>query len=69
MKHGSDSDVDILVEFLGPATFNGYMDLKFFLEDLLGRRVDLVTCESIRPKIKEQIEREAKYVEGLSALS
>ena len=31
-----DSDVDILVEFQGPATFNGYMDLKFFLEDLLG---------------------------------
>lgn len=28
-----DSDVDILVEFQGPATFNGYMDLKFFLEE------------------------------------
>jgi hypothetical protein len=30
-----DSDVDILVEFREPATFNGYMNLKLFLEDLL----------------------------------
>ncbi len=36
-----DSDIDILVGFQGLATFNGYMDLKFFLEDLLGRPVDL----------------------------
>lgn len=64
-----DSDVDILVEFQGPATFNGYMDLKFFLEDLLGRPVDLVTRKSIRPRLKTQIEREALYVQGLSAVS
>ena len=51
-----DSDVDILVEFQGPATFNGYMDLKFFLEDLLGRSVDLVTRKSIRPRLKTLIE-------------
>lgn len=64
-----DSDVDILVEFSGPATFNGYMDLKFFLEDLLGRPVDLVTRRSIRPRLKSRIEGEAQYVEGLSAVS
>ncbi|MCX6669736.1 MAG: nucleotidyltransferase family protein [Methanothrix sp.] len=64
-----DSDVDILVEFQGPATFNGYMDLKFFLEDLLGRPVDLVTRKSIRPRLKTQIEREALYVQGLPAVS
>jgi len=63
-----DSDVDILVEFRGPATFNGYMDLKFLLEDLLGRPVDLVTHKSIRPRLKERIESEACYVQGLSAL-
>ncbi len=43
----TDSDVDILVEFQGPATFNGYMDLKFFLEDLVGRPVDLVYLEYV----------------------
>jgi len=65
----SDSDVDVLVEFRGPATFNGYMDLKFFLEDLLGRPIDLVTRSSIRPRLKERIESEARYVQGLQALS
>ena len=63
-----DSDVDILVEFRGPATFDGYMDLKFFLEDLLCRPVDLVTRKSIRPRLKTRIESEAQYVQGLSAL-
>lgn len=64
-----DSDIDILVEFQGPATFNAYMDLKFFLEDLLERPVDLVTRKSIRPRIRAQVDSEAQYVEGLSALS
>jgi predicted nucleotidyltransferase len=64
-----ESDVDVLVEFAGPATFNGYMDLKFFLEDLLGRPVDLVTSRSIRPGLMEKIESEARYVQGLQALS
>lgn len=64
-----ESDVDVLVEFREPATFNGYMDLKFFLEDLLGRPVDLVTRRSIRPRLKERIESEAQYVQGLQALS
>ena len=36
------SDVDILVEFNGKATFDRFMDTKFFLEDLLGLQVDLV---------------------------
>jgi hypothetical protein len=50
-----DSDVDILVEFQDKATFDGYMDLKFFLEDLLGRPVDLVTKKSIRPRMNLSI--------------
>ena len=66
---GPDSDVDILLEFQGPATFNGYIDLKFFLEDLLGRPVDLVMRKSIRPRLKEHIESEALYFPGLPALS
>ena len=39
----ADSDVDILVEFEGRATFDRFMDTKYFLEELLGRKVDLVT--------------------------
>lgn len=57
-----DSDVDILAEFVGPATFDGYMGLKFYLEDLLGVRVDLVTEQGLRPELRAAVEREAVRV-------
>ena len=57
-----DSDIDILVEFDGPATFDRYMDLKFFLEELLGRRVDLVTRKALKPYLRPYVEKEAVYV-------
>lgn len=56
------SDVDLLVEFDGPATFSRYMELKFLLEDAVGRRVDLVTTKALRPEMRERIEREAVRV-------
>lgn len=55
----ADSDVDLLVDFAGAPTFRGYMDLKFLLEDLLGRKVDLVTRSGLRPRALPAIEREA----------
>lgn len=54
----SGSDVDVLVEFSGPATFRAYMDLKFYLEDLLGRPVDLVTDKALRQELRPHVERE-----------
>lgn len=57
-----DSDVDMIVEFDGKATFDRYMDTKFFLEDLLGRKVDLATEPGIRVELKERILREAVRV-------
>ncbi len=59
---GPESDVDILVEFEGRATFDRYMGLKFFLEDLLGTRVDLVTRRALKPRMRPYVEREAVYV-------
>src|SRR5690349_11599986 len=56
MREGSD--VDILVEFDGPATFDHYMDLKFFLEGLLGTKVDLVTREAVKPRMMPIVERD-----------
>jgi uncharacterized protein len=50
-----DSDIDILVEFRGRATFDRYMDTKFYLEELLGCRVDLVTPKAIKPRMKPYI--------------
>jgi len=35
-----------------------YMDLKFFLEDLLGRNIDLVTEDALRPEIKQYVEKD-----------
>jgi predicted nucleotidyltransferase len=43
----TDSALDFLVEFREAATFDGYMDLKFYLEDLFNRKVDLVSPESL----------------------
>ena len=57
-----NSDLDVLVEFYGELTFRNYMDLKFFLEDLFKRKVDLVIKEDIKPKIREQILGETVYV-------
>jgi predicted nucleotidyltransferase len=53
-----DSDVDVLVEFEGPATFDGYIGLLFYLEELLGRKVDLVTASGLKPRARASIERD-----------
>ena len=58
----ADSDVDMLVEFDGPATFARFMDLKALLEDSLGARVDLVTRAALRTPSKRRIEAEARRV-------
>ena len=52
------SDIDVLVEFDGLPTFDNYMGLKFFLQDLFKRRVDLVTRDSIKPRMRQIIERD-----------
>ena len=58
----ADSDIDILVSFDGPATSECYFGVQFFLEDLLGRPVDLVTVKALRPELRPFIEREAVHV-------
>ena len=54
-----DSDLDFLVEFEGEASFDRYMDLKFFLEDLFNKPVDLVTKRSLKKEISQRILQEA----------
>jgi uncharacterized protein len=54
-----DSDVDVLVAFDGPATFDRYFGLKGFLEAELGRPVDLVTDKGLRKEVRRHVEREA----------
>jgi predicted nucleotidyltransferase len=59
-----ESDVDILVDFVEP-TFDHYMDLKFYLENLFGRPVDLVTADTLKSRLKPVIERQVIYAKGL----
>ena len=54
----SGSDVDVLVAFDGPATSKRYFGVQFYLEDLLGCPVDLITEKALRPELRPYIEQE-----------
>ena len=58
----ADSDVDVLVRFDGPATSARYFGVQFYLEDLLGAPVDLVTDNALREELRHIVEREAVHV-------
>ncbi|MBT3465419.1 DUF2683 family protein [archaeon] len=58
-----DSDIDLLVE-LNSSKFDFYMETKFYLEDLLKKRVDLVEIKALKKGV-EYVKEEAKYVKGL----
>jgi hypothetical protein len=59
------SDVDVLVEFAdGQATFDNFMQLVYFLEDLFNRKVDLLTVGGIDKYIRSRVEREVIWIEG-----
>ena len=53
-----NSDIDVLVAFEQRASFDGFMELKFYLEELLGTEVDLVTEKALRPEVRQAIEKE-----------
>lgn len=64
-KQTESSDIDLLVEFeQNSVTFDNYMDLKFRLEDIFEKSVDLVILDDIKPALKSKIIRSAKYAEG-----
>ncbi len=63
------SDLDFLVEFAGDPTLYLYMNLKFFLEDLFQKKVDLVIQEDIKPQIRDNISKESIYVTKPQAIS
>lgn len=57
------SDVDVLIEFVpGKKNFRNFIRLAFLLEDLLQRKVELVTVESLSPYLKPRILTEVEYV-------
>ncbi len=58
------SDLDFLVDF-EKKSFDAYMDLKEFLENLFGCPVDLVLSNAIKPRLRPFILKDAIDVEGL----
>lgn len=61
----NESDVDILVEFEeGQETLDNYMDLKFYLEDLFNRKVDVVISDIVKDALKKSIVESVKYAKG-----
>ena len=57
-----ESGIDILVDFEEP-TFRNFMNLAFFLEDLFGRRVELLTLEGISHRIRPYAEKEVVWTD------
>lgn len=55
----ASSDIDILVDFAVPVTLFDFARLRRRLEALLGRPVDLVTRDALKPQLRERILREA----------
>lgn len=55
-----DSDIDILVEFSKPIGLLAFLRLKNRLSELLGRPVDLVTAEALKPRLRDRILSEAQ---------
>jgi hypothetical protein len=54
----ADSDLDVLVDFGEDLTFDNYMGFKFFLEDLLESKVDVVTPGTLLPRIESAVMKE-----------
>lgn len=59
-KMNKNSDLDFLVDFNEP-NFDNYMDLKFFLEKIFNKPVDLVMINTLKPRLKKEL-KEVKYV-------
>jgi len=57
-----DSDLDVLVEFSKPVGLFEFIQLKAYLEEITGYRVDLVTPDALHPEMRESILSEAIYV-------
>jgi len=55
------SDLDVLVEFTEPIGWE-FVDLKEYLESILGMKVDLVTVGALKPQLKDNILQEVVYL-------
>ena len=62
-----ESDIDLLVEFEeGNENFSNLMGLYFYLQDMFGRKIDLVTRGGLSPYLAPSILKEVEYIETAS---
>lgn len=62
-KQHDSSDIDLIVEFEeGKKSYSKYINLAWFLEELLGRKVDLLTDKALSPHTGHHILKETEYV-------
>ena len=59
-EESEESDVDILVEFYEPIGWE-FIDFKEFLEEILAKKVDLVTVGDLKPQLRDKILKEVVY--------
>jgi uncharacterized protein len=67
-EQDKNSDIDFLIEFEKP-NFDNFMDLSFYLENLFGRKVELITNGNLSPYIQPYVEKEVKWYEAEPAIS
>lgn len=60
----NDSDIDLLVEF-EKLSFDNYMGLRIFLEDLFEKKIDLVISNSVKPRLRQRLENEVECIARL----
>jgi len=61
-----DSDIDLLVDFSGDTDLFDFAELKYFLEDQLHHRVDIVPARALRDELKQAVLADVSYVLGMS---
>ena len=57
-----ESDIDIIVEIKSPNKFRSFFYLLYFLQDALGKQIDLVTESSLKPLVKKTILKDIVYI-------
>ncbi|MEI8103219.1 MAG: nucleotidyltransferase family protein [Chlorobium sp.] len=57
-----DSDIDIIVDLHSNNRFRSFFYLQYFLQDALGKRIDLATDSSLKPLVRQSVNRDILYV-------
>ncbi|MDD3925224.1 MAG: nucleotidyltransferase family protein [bacterium] len=60
-EEDAESDIDMLVEFSRPVGFFTFLDVKEYLENLLGKEVDLVTYDALKRQLRQRILQESVH--------